>query len=154
MKHRRGFSLIELLIVMGIIGVLCLISISTFRGYWHNSNLRTAAREVMSDMALAKKRAVSESNSFCLQFADGTSAYSINATSCAAPTATQNKDLTNSGPGISVGNTSFTSSRVTFLARGTLGTTAGTVTLTNLRGSTAAISVNVTGRTSVQFIMQ
>lgn len=141
------------MIVIALIGILGLVGISTFRGYWDNTNLRTAAREVMSDIAFAKQRAVSESLQYCIQFTDGSANYSINATSCAAPTATQNKNLANFGAGITA-STSFNSDRVAFLPRGTLSTNTGIVTLTNTRGSTAAITINITGRTYVSFQIQ
>ena len=41
-----------------------------------------------------------------------------------------------------------------FLPRGTLSSNTGTVVLTNGRNSTATITINITGRTYVQFNMQ
>lgn len=149
----RGFTLIEMMIVIAVIGILSAVSLFGWMGYQNNVNLRTAASEVMSDIASSRQRALSEGIQYCIQFADGSPNYSINATSCTAPTQTQAKNLTNFGSGLSVSNTNFNSDRVSFLPRGTLSSNTGTIVLTNSRNSTATIIINITGRAYVSFTM-
>jgi len=154
MKAQRGYTLVEMMITIGLIGILSAIANYAWQGYQDNTNLRTAAREVMSDIASCKQRAMGEGVNYCLQFADGSADYSLNATSCIAPTKTEAKSLTNFGAGLTVSDTNFTLDRVIFLPRGTLFSNTGTITLTNAKGSTALITINITGRANVLFTIQ
>jgi type II secretion system protein H len=150
-KTQKGFSLIELVIVIGLIGILSAVTAYSWLGYRDNANLKAAAREVMSDIASSKQRAVSEGIQYRLTFTANTNNYTISA----APFATaQTKSLTDFGPGLSVSATNFTAGQVIFLPRGTLSSNTGTITLTNNRNSTATITINITGRAHVQFTIQ
>jgi prepilin-type N-terminal cleavage/methylation domain-containing protein len=150
----KGFTLIELMVVIGIIGAVSAVSLFGWRGYQNNANLRTAAREVMSDIASSKLRSVSEGVQYCMQFTDGSPNYSINASSCGAPTQTQTRNITSFGPGLTISSTNFNSDQVSFLPRGTLSSNTGDINLTNSKGSTAIITINVTGRANVSFTMR
>ena len=149
----KGFTLIELMIVIAIIGILSAVALYGWRGYQDNVNLRTAARDVVTDISACKQRAVSEGVQYCMQFTDGSPNYSINASSCGAPTQTQAKNLTSFGSGLTISNTNFTSDQVSFLPRGTLSSNTGTIVLTNSKNSTATITINITSRTYVSFTM-
>jgi type II secretion system protein H len=150
---RKGFTLIELMIVIAIIGILSAVALFGWRGYQDNVNLRTAARDVVTDISACKQRAVSEGVQYCMQFTDGSPNYSINTSSCGAPTQTQAKNLTSFGSGLTISNTNFNSDQVSFLPRGTL-TSTGTIVLTNSKNSTATITINITGRAYVSFTMR
>ena len=139
---------------MGLLSILAAISSYSWQRYVDNANLKTATREVMADIASCKQRAVSEGIPYCLQFTDGSPNYTINASSCAAPTQTVAKNLGNFGTGLTVSNTNFNADRVSFLSRGTLQTNTGDITVANGRNSTATITINITGRTYVQYNMQ
>jgi hypothetical protein len=106
----------------------------------------------MSDIANTKQKSVSEGISYCMQFTDSSSNYSINATSCTAPTWTQAKDLTSLGRGLTVTNTNFALDQIMLYTRGT--SSWGDINLANSRGSTAQITINSAGRTYVSFNMQ
>lgn len=152
-RAKRGFTLVEVMIVIGIIGILSAVALFGWRGYQDNANLRTATREVMADIASCKQRAVSEGIDYCIQFTDGSPNYTINATSCVAPTQTQAKSLTSFGAGLTITNTNFNLDRVSFLPRGTLSSNTGDINLANSKGSTAKITINITGRAYVSFTM-
>jgi type IV fimbrial biogenesis protein FimT len=144
MRIQRGFSLIELLIAISVVAIMGGIAMYSWQGYRDNTNLKTAAREVMSDIANCRQRAVAENASYQMNFTNGASTYTITS---AAGTITKN--LSDFGNGLS-----FTSGNllVTFLTRGI--SSNGTITLTNGKGSTATITINITGRTYVQFALQ
>lgn len=148
----KGFTLVELMIVIAIIGILSAVSMYGWLGYQNNVNLKTAAGEVMADITSCKQRAVSEGIDYCIQFTDGSPNYTINATSCIAPTQTQAKNLTSFGSGLTVSTTNFTLDRVSFIPRGT--SSIGDINLRNSNNSTATITINITGRAYVKFTMQ
>jgi type II secretion system protein H len=148
----RGFTLIELMIVIGIIGIVSAVTLFGWRGYQDNANLRTAVREVMSDIASCRQRSVSEGVNYCIQFTDGSPNYSINVSSCGAPTQTpQAKNLRNFGSGLTIRDTNFNSDQVIFRPRGT--SSLGDINLINSKGSRATITINMAGRAHVSFTM-
>jgi prepilin-type N-terminal cleavage/methylation domain-containing protein len=147
----KGFSLVEILIVIALIGILSTVALFAWQGFRDNNNLRTAAREIATDIAASKQRAVTEGIRYRLTFVAGGTSYTI----AADPfTATQTKLLADFGPGLSIVSTNFAMGQLTFLPRGTLSGATGNVVLTNGRGSQATITVNITGRTHVAFAMQ
>jgi type II secretory pathway pseudopilin PulG len=143
-----------LMIVIGIIGILSAVALFRWQGYQDNTNLKTAAAGIMSDIASCKQRSVSEAIPYCMQFTDGSPSYSINASSCGAPTQTQAKNVTSFGSGLTISNTNFNSDQVGFLPRGTLSSNTGRIVLTNSKNSTATITINITGRAYVSFTMR
>ena len=149
----KGVTLIELMIVIGIIGVLSAVSLYSWLGYQNNVNLKTAAGEVMSDIASCKQRSVSEGIRYRLTFSAGGNSYTI-AADPFTTALTQTKLLTGFGAGLSTISTTFTMGQLTFLSRGTLSGIGGNVKLGISRGSEAKITVYVTGRTNVSFTMR
>ena len=156
----KGFTLIEMMIVIAIIGILSAVSLYGWLGYQDNLNLRTAAGEVMADIASCKQRAVSEGCEYFIQFTDGSPNYSISFngppqfTTCTTAPQTQAKNLTSFGSGLTISNTNFTSDLVSFIPRGTLSSNTGRIVLTNSKNSTATITVQITGKAYVSFTMQ
>lgn len=64
MRHRRtnnaGYSLVELLAVVAIIGVLSLITIPAFMNFQRQNAIRSAMRTVSSDFLAARAKAIRE----------------------------------------------------------------------------------------------
>lgn len=147
-KPKRGVTLIELLIGIGIMTVLMTIASPHFRGYLLNTNLRSAARELEADIEDLKQRAITENNTFEIVFDAFQNRYTIqqggNPVQVKTPT-TYSQDIRIASAPFGGGST------VAFQTRGTA--TAGSVNLTNSRGSTATVSINISGRTYVQFNM-
>jgi len=150
-RAQKGFSLIELLIVIALIGILGSVATYSWQRYFDNTNLKAVARDVTTDIAACKQKAVSEGVPYRLTFTAGADNYTI----AKSPyTAAETKSLTAFGSGLTVQSVSFTLGNVIFLTRGTLATNTGTIVIRNGRNSTATITINITGRTYVTFAMQ
>lgn len=64
----KGFSLVELMVVMGITGILIMVTGFYFVDYRKNLRLREAAAIYVSDMKLAKQRALAENVSYKVEY--------------------------------------------------------------------------------------
>src|SRR5512140_397335 len=72
----RGYTLIEALVVVAIIGIFSLIAIPNFLGMYRSSKLKTSLRNVTTDMRWARQRAVSRDR-FAMFSVMGTSQWEV-----------------------------------------------------------------------------
>ncbi|MER2624327.1 MAG: GspH/FimT family pseudopilin [Accumulibacter sp.] len=84
MKTWRGFSLVELLVGMAILGVLLAIAMPAFSNWLRNARVRTAAESVQNGLQLARAEAVRRNTTIRFQLVDTTD------DSCALSTAGPN----------------------------------------------------------------
>jgi len=151
--NRRGFSLIELIIVIAVLGIVATIAAYAFQGYVNNTNLRTAARDMASDIANTKQKAVSEGLTYRITISTGGNSYTITRVNADGTTTDMGTKIpTAFGANLTINSTNYTGNIITFQPRGT--TSAGNVVLGNSRGSSATITSNTTGRTHVAFAIQ
>ena len=152
MQRCKGFSLIELLVVVILIGIICAVAGLNLVNYTINKNLRSAARDVASDFAICKERAISESTTYRITFVNGGNSYTIqNVGNPPGPVVP--KRLSEFGKDIVIQNADFGGGpQVDFFARGAVSALGeDNVVLENSRHSTAKITVSMTGRTYVKF---
>jgi type IV pilus assembly protein PilA len=152
---RTGFSMVELIVVIALISIVTAFAVPVWQNYSANTNLKAAAREVMADLSNAKQRAVEENlDVYRLTFSAVGNSYVLSRTDTGVTLWT--KSVAGFGSGISIDGANppnFSGgSVVSFRKRGTL--SPGNLTLRNGIGSTATITVNITGRTYVQFVIQ
>jgi prepilin-type N-terminal cleavage/methylation domain-containing protein len=157
-RRASGITLIELLITIAVFAIIAGIAYPMFQRIAINNNLKTAARDLASDFANMKERSIAEYRMHRITLNLGANTYTLQ--ECANQGAPCNgwnpmfvKNLGDVASDIvfDAGNTNQVD--FFFQGRGTM-TPMGTIGLTNSRNSTARITINITGRSSVQFNLQ
>lgn len=59
-RPRQGYSLIELLVVMAIIGIISLVTVPNFMSMYQSSRLKSSVRQFSTDLRGARQRAVTQ----------------------------------------------------------------------------------------------
>ena len=161
MKRRKGFTLVELMIVVCLLAFISTIGGLWLHNYTLNRNLRTAARDIASDFTIFKGRAVSDNITYQIAF-DTTApgSYTIQSVVGGVTANLTTKSPSAFGSGIRIISATFgaaASQTIIFSPRGIvspLGNAGGDgVVLQNTRTSQATITVNMTGRTYVTFVI-
>ena len=150
-NQQKGFTLIELIIVMGIMGILATIAAPHFQNYIGNQNLKTAARGITSDFFATREKALSENVMYRIHFDQAGNSYTIaRGTYSGTPYVDQQtKSMTAYAPSIQLNADQV----VYFQTRGTV--TACNFTISNtINGSVANIIVNFPSRTYATFTLQ
>ena len=154
----KGFSLIELLIAIAILGIISVIASYSWRHYVANSNLRSAARKVVADIERYKGKAVAENRNYTVTFNIAGNAYNITApaTTDLLPVNIIVKPLTAAMTDADAYLTN--ANNIIFTPRGLLlPYVSAAITLNNSLlpvHSTATINVSPNGRSYVTFALQ
>jgi prepilin-type N-terminal cleavage/methylation domain-containing protein len=147
MKSRKGFTLVELMIAIAVLAIVATIGGLNLHAFTLNRNLKSAAREIVSDFFVYRARAVSEGKTYRIAFDIDGSSYTIQPGTSTPVT----KSPLAFGSDIRIIDANFGGGQtVNFLARGTV-SPFGNIKLKNSRQSNATIKVNITGRTYVKF---
>jgi len=77
MKDRRGFTVIEIMIALAIVGIVLLVTISNLQLWVHQTNARGFEREVFSELQAARIMASSGSSRYRLLIDFGSQAISL-----------------------------------------------------------------------------
>lgn len=140
----RGFTIIELLVTMGIMAMLMAIAVPAFISLLPGINLNSGGRRLGIDLQLARAKAISQNTQYRIAFpALPASFYTVERFNGAAYVAESGPF--NLPPGITV--TSVTAA-FNFEARGTVNT-ASTITLANANGQATTVQVNAVGRVKI-----
>ena len=67
-KKESGFSIVELMVSMAIIGVLSAMSVPSLKGWSRNYNVQSAALDLYAHMHVAKLGAVKENRAWMINF--------------------------------------------------------------------------------------
>lgn len=68
MKKYAGFTLIEMLMVVVVIGIVASVSAPTFRGYMMSQRISAASRQLVTNLRFARLRSVDERNPWVVLF--------------------------------------------------------------------------------------
>lgn len=76
-KENTGFTLLELMLVVVIISIGASVAFFSIRGSMPDTRLSAAARDLKSDLSLARLRAVKENRNVLVAFNDPDGSYTI-----------------------------------------------------------------------------
>jgi prepilin-type N-terminal cleavage/methylation domain-containing protein len=152
-----GFTLVELLITLILLGVVLAMAVPVISGWLANSNLKSVARTMASDVAYLRESALSSGRTHMMSFNMGANQYTLRWDSDGAgtyadvPNYPASRTLSDAGDGVRI--TSVSQSPIMMSSSGAINP-FGTVVITNNRGSAATITTLITGRSHVTYSMQ
>jgi prepilin-type N-terminal cleavage/methylation domain-containing protein len=147
-KDDRAMTLIELMVVLSIIAIMLGVSAPTFFNYQHTLKLRTAARELASDIRYARQVAVSKNTTQQLCF-DGTNTnmYTIYSNNACSGTVVKTVNIAQAFTGV----TKSGGATLVFSSLGTVSpaNTAFTLTRSDIANFSATKTITVSGAGNV-----
>ena len=148
-RAARGFTLLEIMTAIAIIGILAAISAPNVIAWQQTAKLRGAARDLMSDLSMARMQAIKTGDKVKVLFADSGYTLFIDANDDHAvdpgEKVLRRKDYP---PGIVMQMTTFPAAKTAFHPSGAA-SPAGSVTLDRGSGTQIKIIVNLVGRIRV-----
>lgn len=146
MRKDKGFTLVEMMVVIAIVAILSAIAIPNLFSFAAGMKLRSASRDLYSNFQQARIKAIRHNSRWAIRF--NASGYQVE--NCGADnsctvvtdnTIVKTVNMSKEYPGVSIINTSNV--LVEFNSEGF--STAGTTALANSKG-TASVAVALTGR--------
>ena len=146
-RGHAGYTVIEILLVLGIIGILTVIATPTFLGYYQGALLRVAAEEVAAFLNQGRQLAIVQNGSICVH--SSSTAMHYRQGTCAGTTWT--------GPGTDAAGSIAVPAGITLSATANPifnyvggNTTGATYTITHTQSSTLVhVVVALSGRVSI-----
>ena len=137
---KKGFTLIEMLTVIGIIAIVSAISFPVYQNMRPNITLNSTARDLATDMRYAQQLAVTEQINYNVIFNTSASSYEIRNSSTNAMVS--NKILPSGITFYSI--TGLTGNVAKFTATGAA-VQSGTIVLTNRKNKKSTIEIKPSG---------
>jgi prepilin-type N-terminal cleavage/methylation domain-containing protein len=137
LTDRRGFSLGEILVAVGVFSILAAIAVPQFVAFQPRLRLEGATRQIYSELMWARSKAVNDNSSYVVTFPTNQTMLITGLTTKTINIQTEYSDVT----------LASSASTVTFSSRGTADV-APTITLTNSVG-TKTVILRITGTASI-----
>lgn len=143
----------ELLVVVGIIGIVGAVSVLGSQQLLNSYRVRSAARQVMGDLQFARLSAIKEGRTYTVCFTPGDTAvtsYRITSAGCASATPPVRTTAMSGFPGVTAVE-NFSGTSVTFAPQGTTSGAGGDVTVQSSDGTkTVRVTLGTAGTTRIQ----
>jgi prepilin-type N-terminal cleavage/methylation domain-containing protein len=136
-SNQAGFTLIELMVAIGVFAVLIAVATPNLLATLPSLRLNDAARQVATDLQMARMKAIAQNSPNTVTFNTSTGVYTFTLT-------TESIDIDQLYPGITF---SSVSANPVFTSRGNASTTA-TITLSN-GSATKQVEVTAVGRVKI-----
>ena len=143
MRQNRGYTLLEIMTVIALIGISASIVIPNVIGWLPKYRLRAGAEEIQSVLQLARLGAIKENMNATVNF--DTANHTFLAT-IDGRTIKRGK----MPAGIVIDSITSPSSQVQFDSRGLANTSTGDIVVKNGQGGTKTISVNIVGKSKIE----
>jgi prepilin-type N-terminal cleavage/methylation domain-containing protein len=137
LTDRRGFSLGEILVAVGVFSILAVIAVPQFAAFRPKFRLDGATRQIYSELMWARSKAVNDNSSYVVTFPTNQTMLITGLTTKTVNIQTEYSDVT----------LASSASTITFSSRGTADV-APTITLTN-SGGTKTVTLRITGTASI-----
>jgi len=115
MRKRSGFTIIELIIVIAILGILTAVGVPNFLSWLPKYRLKSAARDLYSNMQLAKMAAIKANGNCSVTYSSNPDQYTVNLLNKTVVLGDYGSGVNFDGPN----NETFAVATITFNSRGT-----------------------------------
>lgn len=148
----RGFSLIEMLVVIGVLAITAIVTIPNVIAWRSGMQFRAAINELRNDLESAKTRAVKENATVTVAFNPTAGQYRMTYLDQLANTILLKSQTLPAGVRIATENLAHTldslGNQTSFSSRGTAG--ACTIVLANHQGRTKSVGITFIGKIEVK----
>ena len=146
-KDARGFSMVELMVILAVMGIVSAFALPSFLTYWQSATLRAGSEELRTVLNDARQLAIASNNTVCVTSSTTTIHYRVGA---CGNTAYVGPGTDSSGSIRLVTAVRITNNpQVTFTYLGGA-STSGAYTVQNpVTGTTQTVTVTASGRITI-----
>ena len=144
-----GFTLAELVMVIAVIGILAIMAVPSFLGYYHAARLKSGAQQVVTLMNQARELAIKENGNVCVTLPTATQ-MSYRLGSCGGSAWVGAGTNATGAINLPAGVTATATANPVFNYVGSAPPAGATYTLTYTQtGATLTVSVTAAGRITI-----